>query len=278
MWSDSLKIGVDKIDEQHEMLFSKVHQLLDELLDTGEYPKEKIISTILFLKDYAVTHFQDEEAYQLAIDDDNYLKHKKMHENFIATVLKEEEKMVASDFAYKDVSEFTGTLIAWLTYHVSGVDQQIGKAAETPAENESNADIICDCFRNVISSMLNINKDSIVKTEKHNETFKNSVTTKHSFTHVIKGYVVFDFSVSFISEFMYSLVGLRSDEIGDLGEPLLLQMSTTIIEKFYQRLNVDEYQLHESEMILTEKDETYPNERISFDTGVGLVEIGFAIA
>ena len=292
-WKDSLKIGVDNIDEQHMTLFSKVNlligclrtsRLIDGLDHTGEYQKEKIISTILFLKEYAVTHFADEEAYQISINDANYLEHKKLHEHFIATVLKHEKKMMASDFAYMDVCEFTGTLLAWLTYHVSDVDQKIGKAAEDAAPADSYADTICQCFCDVIRIEIDANKNSIVKVKDHHETFDNSVTIKHSFTHILEGYVVFDFSVSFIHKLLdkvfYSLIGISpgDTEIGEFEKALLLQISTTIIENIYRQLHVDEYELNDADLRIAGKDEPCPNEKIAFDTGIGIVEVGLSIA
>ncbi|MCL1822916.1 MAG: hemerythrin family protein [Oscillospiraceae bacterium] len=279
MWNDSLSIGVEKIDEQHKMLFSKVNRLVDDIVDKGEYQKERIISTILFLKEYALTHFADEEAYQKSINDVNYLKHKKMHESFIATVLKHEAKMVASDFAHNDVSKFTGTLFAWLIYHVSGVDQKIGKNAEDIAADESHTDIICDCFCNVISNMINISKESVIKLKEHNETFENAITVKHSFTHAIKGSVFFKFSIPFINELISLITEIppEENEINDFEKTFLLQISTMTVENVYRRLFVDEYELNEAEIFITENDETPLNERISFDTGIGIVEAGFAL-
>ncbi|MCL1807554.1 MAG: hypothetical protein FWG31_07625 [Oscillospiraceae bacterium] len=281
-WRDSLKIGVERIDEQHEMLFSKVHELAIDLIHTGEYKREKIISTILFLKEYAVIHFADEEAYQISINDKNYKQHKQLHENFIATVLKHEAIMAASDFAQKDVSKFAGTLLAWLTYHVSDVDQKIGKIAEDAEGTDSHADIICGCFCDVIGVEID-NKGAIAKIKEHDETFDNSIKIKHSFTHVVEGTVIFDFSISFVRELLnklfYSIIGISPNEaeIDDFEKSLLLQIATTIIENIYRRLHVDEYEFSDAEVFIAEADEAKPNERIAFDTGIGIVEVGFTI-
>ena len=285
-WNESLKIGVEQIDEQHKTLFSKVSlligalkagRLVDGLDYTGDYQREKIISTILFLKEYAVTHFADEEAYQVSINDANHSHHKKLHDSFIATVLKHEKKMVASDFSYMDVCEFTGTLLAWLTYHVSDVDQKIGGAAENAAAADSCADIIRDCFCDVISVETGRHKDSILRVKDHKETFDNSILFKHSFAHRIKGYVVFDYSVSFINELMRSLMEVPPHEIGNFEKAFLRQISTQIIESVYERLGVEEYELNDADIYIAKKDEARPDERIAFDTGIGIVEVGFTV-
>jgi len=53
-WKESLRIGVDIIDEQHKELFAKTRELLKEINGHSADKKQKCISTILFLKDYAV--------------------------------------------------------------------------------------------------------------------------------------------------------------------------------------------------------------------------------
>jgi hemerythrin len=127
MWKESLCIGVEGIDEQHKALFDKTEELLKNVNSGVDNHKQECIAAILFLKDYAVKHFQDEEAYQKSIDYPEYEEHKELHESFIQTVLSHEKKMAESDFAEKHVKEFTGTLVAWLVYHVSNTDQKIGQ-------------------------------------------------------------------------------------------------------------------------------------------------------
>ncbi|MCL2634199.1 MAG: hemerythrin family protein [Oscillospiraceae bacterium] len=125
MWKDSFCIGVEVIDRQHKELFDKTEELLSEVRNNGMKYKDKCISTILFLKDYAVKHFADEEAYQISINYKDYDAHKKLHDKFVQTVLKHEKKMEASNFAESDVREFVDALVAWLLYHVVDADKKI---------------------------------------------------------------------------------------------------------------------------------------------------------
>ena len=280
MWNESLKIGVDKIDKQHEMLFLKVGELVDSIIDTGEYQKEKIISTILFLKNYAVTHFADEEAYQISINDANYLQHKILHENFVETVLEHERKLVASDFDPSDVSKFTGTLLAWLTYHVSDVDQKIGKMKEVEEITEDHAKIISECFIHVVQNYINMSREkdinNISLVNEHQETFDDAIRIKHKFTHILEGCVVFKFSHKFVDELLYSLTRNRLDKIGVFENTFFMKISNIIIENIYRCLYVDKYELQDVTLVLSE-DEIDLNERISLDTGMGIVEIDFTI-
>lgn len=279
MWQDSLRTGISKIDEQHKMLFTKVGELIDEAIYTGEYQKDKIIATIVFLKEYAISHFADEEAYQISINDVNYLDHKILHEDFVETILKHEKQMLESDFAHNDVSKFTGTLLAWLAYHVSDVDQKIGKITENTMESNDYTDTICKCFCQTINNYVNMKDrdvNSIVKVNHHDEAFVDSVTFKHTFTHILEGHVFFDFSYRFVSELIFSLTEIPLTKIGNFEKTFLLQISTIIIENIYRCLYVSEYEHRDVEISIIEKDETYPTERVSFDTGIGIVEIGFS--
>jgi len=127
MWKEKFRIGVSCIDLQHQELFAKTGELLREVNDSVDKHRDTCISTILFLKGYAVKHFADEEKYQKSIRYVNFDEHKKQHEKFIRTVLDHEQKMLAADFDAKSVKAFTGMLVTWLVYHVTDSDQKVGQ-------------------------------------------------------------------------------------------------------------------------------------------------------
>jgi len=127
MWKESYSIGVDFIDQQHKELFKKVEELLIEIRSNGLRHKERCIETIVFLKEYALNHFADEEAYQLSTGYKEHDSHKKQHEKFVEILLRHEKKMAASDFAEKDVIEFLEMLFKWLSFHVADADKKMKK-------------------------------------------------------------------------------------------------------------------------------------------------------
>ena len=124
-WQESFRIGVDHIDEQHITLFAKTQELMDEVCRIGPDKKQKCISMILFLKDYAVKHFTDEEAYMESVGCPELAEHRQLHCQFVKTVLQHEKKMTESDFDDADINDFTGVLISWLLYHIADSDQRI---------------------------------------------------------------------------------------------------------------------------------------------------------
>ncbi|MCL1789199.1 MAG: hypothetical protein FWG33_02475, partial [Oscillospiraceae bacterium] len=155
----------------------------------------------------------------------------------------------------------------------------IRKTTEDITMTNNHADIICDCFCDMISNITNVDKDSIIKAKEHNKTSNNFITIKHTFTHIIKGYVIFNFSFPFINKLIYGLVDIphKENKIGDFEETFLLQISTMAVENVYRNLYVDEYEVHEAEIFITDESEANPKEKISFDTGIGVVEVGFSI-
>lgn len=119
-------IGVELIDKQHEELFTIANEAY--LLLKNEFIVDKfddIVAIILRLKEYAIQHFKDEEAYMLGIGHKKLLSHKTEHEDFI-------EKVNSIDFdtmdrnqteSLLDILEF---LNDWLIHHILEKDKLIG--------------------------------------------------------------------------------------------------------------------------------------------------------
>lgn len=131
MWKEKYKIGVAKIDEQHEELFRRVSDFIRSVQAKGQWEEKlgKVKETLNFMKDYVVTHFRDEEIYQQKIGFPGYKKHKEIHDNFKAEVGDYAQKFQQEGYSEELVQEFGGKLMAWLIYHVAGIDQKIGAYA-----------------------------------------------------------------------------------------------------------------------------------------------------
>ena len=127
MWSDEFKIGNTAIDNQHKQLFAAGSKILKNYWNKQDFDKEPLIDTINFLKDYAISHFNEEERLQIALKYKGYAEHKKQHEVLLKKVLAHEEALIETDFSPKEVDLFIATLITWLTYHVAIEDKKITK-------------------------------------------------------------------------------------------------------------------------------------------------------
>lgn len=132
IWKEKYKIGVPLIDSQHEELFRRVTDFVETVRGAGEWEKkiDKVNSTLAFMKEYVVSHFHDEEAYQQKIGYPAYSAHKKIHTDmvgYVADVAKEYEEA-----GYKEqmIQQFAGKLLAWLINHVAAEDQKISDFAK----------------------------------------------------------------------------------------------------------------------------------------------------
>lgn len=116
-WSNHFDTGIPKIDEQHQ----KLVQLLNELASRAAFHCDIQTLNVVFnrLADYAVYHFQTEEAiwHEYFQDDALETKHKAEHNSFASTILnlKSEENSIS---LYSRVDKLLLFLVNWLAYHI----------------------------------------------------------------------------------------------------------------------------------------------------------------
>jgi hemerythrin-like metal-binding domain len=127
IWKDKYKIGVPQVDAQHEELFDRVTVFVDTLRSDRAWEEKvsKVNETLAFMKDYVVTHFQDEEAYQEAIGYPQFEEHKKKHNDMVAYVGEVSEQYEKDGFREIMMQQFAGKLVTWLVNHVVAEDQKI---------------------------------------------------------------------------------------------------------------------------------------------------------
>jgi hemerythrin len=79
-WSDFYCIGIAEIDQQHRGFFEAAHRLHDRILNCqGEHGVEEAVA---FLRDYAVQHFQTEEALMRRDAFPGLEAHRRLHAAF----------------------------------------------------------------------------------------------------------------------------------------------------------------------------------------------------
>ena len=77
MWKDKYKIGVELIDHQHQELFGRVSNFLQAVQSEGQWEEklEHVKSTMEFMQNYVVEHFEAEEQFQREINFPEYENH-----------------------------------------------------------------------------------------------------------------------------------------------------------------------------------------------------------
>jgi len=278
MWREALRIGVDKIDEQHKTLFETTEALLKSIRTDGVDPRQECAPVILFLKKYALRHFSDEEAYQESIDCAGIEDHKLLHEEFVQTVLYHEKKLVDSDFAEKDVNEFTGMLIAWLLYHVAGADQRIGKEPEDAERLSHYTELVSRSVGDVMNKVANHDRESVSVVESHNETFADSFFVEVGLAGDITGSIIFGYPISLINNLVFSMMGYAPDKIGDLEFAILTEVSEIAGRLICDGLSEKRKPVFDvTSTVITNRPEGGQIERIALKTAAGIMEVDLAV-
>lgn len=129
MWKDKYKIGIDSIDQQHEELFGYVSNFTQTIRNEENWEAKlgKVKETMAFMKDYVVSHFNEEEAYQEQINYPYIEEHKDAHAKFKEAVNDYVKIFEEEGFNEEKIQEFGGKLMTWLIMHVGNMDQKIGE-------------------------------------------------------------------------------------------------------------------------------------------------------
>lgn len=131
LWKDEYSVGVALIDEQHKELFKRVEDYV-QVLRSSESWESKVANvgkTLEFMRDYVVTHFRAEEAYQRKIGYPKYQEHKKLHDNMVEYVESVSRQYEQNEFQEPLMQQFAGRLLAWLVNHVASEDRKIAAFA-----------------------------------------------------------------------------------------------------------------------------------------------------
>ena len=124
-WTDDLSVGIEKIDEQHKMLITKLNDLTEAL--SKFLGSAKISSTLNFLIEYTHFHFSAEEGFMEESGFPTLEQHKLKHAEFIDTLKNIEREFVEEGATEMLAVDIDTLLINWLLGHIRGVDVGFGK-------------------------------------------------------------------------------------------------------------------------------------------------------
>lgn len=124
-WNDSLSIGIDLIDEQHQMLIQRLNDLAAAVdQNRGE---RKIMQTLEFLIDYTNFHFSSEEEQMTQQNYPGLQAQQQQHAEFKKTL-----NNLVRDFEEEGSTQAVATSINtflnnWLIKHIQTVDLKFGE-------------------------------------------------------------------------------------------------------------------------------------------------------
>ncbi len=129
VWNDKLVLGVDKMDDEHRELVSRINALVAVLDDPiARSESDRLLSAFNSLAEYTIHHFSDEEAYLAQIGYPQAGPHHKIHEKLLAQVAKYGEDLKAGRLNDEKLISF---LKNWLISHIMGVDMQYAAHARS---------------------------------------------------------------------------------------------------------------------------------------------------
>ncbi|TCL74269.1 hemerythrin [Hydrogenispora ethanolica] len=132
IWKEKYNLGVPLIDAQHRELFSRVTDFVETLRKPVRWEEkvDNVNQTLNFMKDYVVTHFHDEEAYQRKIGYLEFEAHRKIHNDMVEYVVNIAKQYEKEGYQEQLMQQFAGKLLAWLINHVAAEDQKIASFAK----------------------------------------------------------------------------------------------------------------------------------------------------
>ncbi|MCL2215958.1 MAG: bacteriohemerythrin [Defluviitaleaceae bacterium] len=121
VWSSKYETGNEIVDNDHKEIFGLVKKVLDEAFANR---KEKVDTSITFLVEYTLRHFNNEERLMEMFDypADEADIHKKQHSNFAKSVTALHEKIREQGDTMDIGIEVNNTIVDWLIKHVLGSD------------------------------------------------------------------------------------------------------------------------------------------------------------
>lgn len=126
-WSDSLSVGVTKIDDQHKHLIECLNTLHDAMkAGKGRDVIARVLDELLRYTDY---HFGAEEALFAQYAYPQQDEHKAEHDSLRAQVTDLQQKYLANHLAI--TLDTTAFLKSWIANHISVCDVAFGAFLQT---------------------------------------------------------------------------------------------------------------------------------------------------
>jgi len=126
-WEDSYNVGIQEVDEQHQVLVTLLNQLHTAILEHhGKKTSREILDQ---LAEYTRTHFLLEESLMRVTHYPGFDIHKQQHEDLIKQVHDLQTKLDQENVAI--TFELLHFLKNWLMQHINESDQRFGKHFKT---------------------------------------------------------------------------------------------------------------------------------------------------
>ena len=133
-WDDSLLLGNELVDRQHQRMFEMLSDLVHACEDGCDAAKLEETLNYLFY-DYTIKHFIDEEALQIEYGYPDHEAHRKKHEEFSETVKGLVEEFKESGSSAGLSRNVNRVVVRWLVDHIYNEDRKLGMYLRTAAND-----------------------------------------------------------------------------------------------------------------------------------------------
>jgi len=123
-WDDSLSVGIDVIDGQHQRWIEHFNSVVDAIESRGGHAP--VTRTLGFLIDYTDLHFSTEERFMTQTAYPRIAGHMAKHEELrttVANLIGDFEEEGDTPALEQAIDTFLGT---WLIEHIKSTDQLFG--------------------------------------------------------------------------------------------------------------------------------------------------------
>jgi hemerythrin len=121
-WNETLIVGVEQIDLQHQELFTRINRLLE---CAEGCKQEETRQTLNFLRDYVIFHFADEEQAMARQGFPQAVAHKAQHQEFSEQLVGLREKLLSGDRDVAVMAQTKAWLVDWWLEHINQVDREM---------------------------------------------------------------------------------------------------------------------------------------------------------
>ena len=123
-WSESLKLGVESMDQDHKFLISLMNKL--EALEGANAEKDQISQCFNDLLEFTVKHFSKEEEFMESMQFDGLNSHKLIHKELLRRLGDHHDEFNKTGVISEGLMDF---LVIWLKSHICGIDAKYAKVA-----------------------------------------------------------------------------------------------------------------------------------------------------
>lgn len=124
-WSKELETGIQRVDFQHQVLILAIQDLANASDSSSTQAKTILKTSLDSLKEYTITHFNDEEDIMKTHQYESFSDHLKLHQHFKSRILSYMDRCNAGEII---LSELVSFLSDWLVHHIEGDDMKMARA------------------------------------------------------------------------------------------------------------------------------------------------------